>query len=123
MGSTLNDGYIGEPISAVLANVEDYLETWKSSLNFTGQNPVFPVEMFIELMEHKYGKTNKACVDSTAKSIQPKICEQILKHISDNDGSSASYWKNRALLQNDISKLSWSALKKDLVKNFGSTGI
>ena len=119
MGSTSNDAYIGEPISAVLANEEDYLETWKSSMNFTGQNPVFPVEMFIELMEHKYRKSNKLSCNGTDKAVQPKICEQILKHIDADDGSPASYWKKRVLSQNDVLKLSWLALKKDLLKNFG----
>ena len=49
MESTSNEAYIGEPLSAGLATDQDYLEEWKASLNFTGQNPVFPVEMFIEL--------------------------------------------------------------------------
>ena len=105
MGSTSNDAYIGEPISAVLVNEEYYLETWKSSLNFTGQNPVFPVEMFIELMDHKYGKPNKLSCNGTGKSVQPKICGNILNHIYDDDGSPASYWKKRVLSQNDILKL------------------
>ena len=37
-------------------------ELWKSSLNFTGENPEFPVEIFALIMEKKYKLLTKRCI-------------------------------------------------------------
>ena len=93
----------------------DISESWKSTLNFTGSNPVFPVEMFIALIEHKYAVhlTKKIKVDQTI------TCTGILSHICDDKMSPAAIWKKQLLCDTKLENLNWLDIKKDLLKHFG----
>ena len=104
---------------------DDFTESWKSTLNFTGSNPVYPLEMFISIMEHKYK------IQSSTKDITPdedsKFGASILNHISDNELTPAGLWKKQFL--SDIAPASasrnspWSVIKKDLIKHFGQPNL
>ena len=95
----------------------DISESWKSTLNFTGSNPVFPVEMFIALMEHKY--TIHSNNGNNPKEEQSSLCTNILKHICGDEMSPAGLWKKQFLSDIQVGDLTWSAMKKDLTKHFG----
>jgi hypothetical protein len=95
----------------------DISESWKSTLNFTGSNPVFPVEMFIALMEHKY--TIHSNNGNNSKEQQSSLCTNILNHICGDEMSPASLWKKQFLSDIQLGNITWSAMKKDLTKHFG----
>lgn len=96
---------------------EGNLETWKSSLIFTGQNPTYPVELFVRIMERKYGvsvkKTTKQNIGSVANA-----CKLILEHIPDEGEAPATSWKRTRLKQQKI-PYCWRSIRKDLVRNLG----
>ena len=104
---------------------DDFTESWKCTLNFTGSNPVYPVEMFISLMEQKYkiqfnSKDGSSEADSNLGSI-------ILNHICDDELTPAGLWKKQFLsdsLSTSSQKTStWSGIKKDLISHFGQPNI
>ena len=100
---------------------DDFTESWKSTLNFTGSNPVYPLEMFISIMEHKY-KIQSSSKDITSEE-DSKFGSTILSHISDDELTPAGLWKKQ-FLPDTVSasasiNSSWSAIKRDLIKHFG----
>ena len=96
------------------------LESWTSSLTFTGENTVYPVEMFVALMEHK----NKDFIQVN----DTQVVRNVLNHIPDivNDtefkcinNSAAAIWKQRN--NNRLRALDWKGLKQALLKEFGQS--
>ena len=92
------------------------MDDWKENLNFTGDCFVFPAEMFVMLIEKKFGSTplnDEYMVDIT------------LQHISNSsDGvdcltnlTPAGIWKKN----HDFSeiKCNWNAFKNELFNEFG----
>ena len=97
---------------------DDFTESWKTTLNFTGSNPVYPLEMFISLIEHKYKANSKF----TSPEDDSKLCSSILNHISDDELTPAGLWKKQFLSDTpslSTENLVWSGMKKDLMKHFG----
>ena len=92
------------------------LESWKSNFNFTGDNPEYPVEMFIAIMEQKYNLSNRRNMQ-TSKRKHYKACLRMLKHIIHNENTPPSLWKKQFLKDVAKGELSWHRIKKDL-KNF-----
>ena len=121
-------------------------EEWKCSLRFTGDNPLFPVEMFLKIIEVE---SDRRGLDDNDKVLE------ILSRIPDHPimganttienkstlemkGSPASLWKLRLMekqrqkqQENNFSKespssdlsgtggLNWSELKCDMLSEFG----
>ena len=94
------------------------LESWKSNFNFNGDNPEYPVEMFIAIMETKYNLSNRRNIQ-TSKRKHHKACVRMLKHIIDNEDTPASLWKKQFLMDLGKDKLSWYNIKNDLMLHFG----
>ena len=121
-------------------------EEWKCSLRFTGDNPLFPVEMFLKIIEEE---SNKRGLDDNDKVLEvlsrvpdhPQNCPDSetneTKSVSEGKGSPASSWKRRLLekqrkkqQENIFSKesdpnpsktggLNWQELKRDMLSEFG----
>ena len=72
------------------------LEHWKSNFNFTGDNPEYPVEMFVAIMEQRYNLSNRRNLH-TSKRKRYKSCLRALNHIIDNENTPASLWKKQFL--------------------------
>ena len=118
-------------------------EEWKCSLRFTGDNPLFPVEMFLKIIETE---SDRRGLDDNDKVLE--ILSRIPDHpIDRNDttnksqlevkGSPASLWKRRLMekqrkkqQENNLSKesgsdlsgtggLNWTELKCDMLSEFG----
>ena len=95
-------------------------DTWKSNLEFTGNNPVFPVEMFIALME----KSKKREIqDNDDSCFVKKVLNQIphpttsaAQNISQSVCPGAIWKKKHG---ERLSKLDWNGLKQELLDNFG----
>ena len=93
---------------------------WKSSLLFTGDNPEYPVEMFIALMENKRKQRDLHVDDKTfIKDVLSYIPDiQHEKICSDNDACFPStLWKTREI--DTIFTLDWENVKKKLLDEFG----
>ena len=88
---------------------------WKSTHIFTGNNFLFPVELFLAVMEQKYAN----------KEDKSNLLADTLNRIPDPEQNSvdvlnmpSTLWKHQHL--NNLLKLeSWDELKNDLVKQFG----
>ena len=85
---------------------EDSSEEWKSSLAFTGRNPTYPVELFVRIMERKYGLLSKKKRlpskggkqnHSTASNNASRAFNLIIQHIPDEGDSPATQWKKAQL--------------------------
>ena len=92
-------------------------ESWKSSLIFTGQNPTYPVELFVRIMERKYGVSVKKATKSNTGSIA-KACKLILEHIPDEGDAPATSWK-RTHLKQQKNPHCWRSIRKDLIRCLG----
>ena len=113
-------------------------EEWKCSLRFTGDNPLFPVEMFLRIIEVE---SDRRGLDDNDKVLE--ILSRIPDHPIENkstlaiEGSPASLWKRRLMEkqrkkqeENNLSKdsgsdlsgtggLNWTELKCDMLSEFG----
>lgn len=92
-------------------------DMWKSNLVYTGDNLVYPVEMFIALMENKI-KRSPDTIDAT-KEVLSYIPTISTTSVQNNDESciSTAIWKHKH--SNRLSKLHWNNLKKELLSEFG----
>ena len=91
--------------------VNAHLDGWKSDLSFTGDLLVFPAEMFILLMEKKFGiliLENNFVVNAALQHIPDSL---------DENKTSAGLWKN----ENNLSKrnIDWNGFKIEMLKKFG----
>ena len=93
------------------------LEHWKSNFNFTGDNPEYPVEMFVAIMEQRYNLSNRRNLQ-TSKRKHYKSCLRVLKHIIDNENTPASLWKKQFLKDAAKNELSWLTIKDDLMIHY-----
>ena len=86
---------------------------WKSTFNFTGSNPVFPVEMYIALMESKYA------IQTNEYSKLNILSTDYLNHICDDEATPAGLWKKQYLSHKQLENVDWLEVKKSLMKHFG----
>ena len=93
-------------------------ELWKSSLNFTGENPEFPVEIFTLIMEKKY-KLLSPKRHQISKQKHFKACTRALKHIEDGNNTPAGLWKQKYLRKTSKEEMAWPKIKEDLIEHFG----
>ena len=93
-------------------------ELWKSSLNFTGDNPEFPVEIFTLIMEKKY-KLLSPKRHQISKQKHFKACTRALKHIEDGNNTPAGLWKQKYLRKTSKEEMAWPKIKEDLIEHFG----
>ena len=91
----------------------DISDSWKSTLNFTGSNPVFPVEMYIALMESKYA------IQTNEYSKIDDLSTDYLNHICDDETTPAGLWKKQYLSHKQLENMDWLEVKKSLMKHFG----
>ena len=94
------------------------LELWKSNLNFTGENPEFPVEIFILIMEKQY-KLLSPKRHQISKQKHFKACNRALKHIEDGNNTPAGLWKQNFLRKTSKEDMTWPKIKEDLIQHFG----
>ena len=95
------------------------LELWKSDLSFTGDNPEFPLEIFIAIMEKKYSLSLRRTTLQTTKQKHLKTCFRVLKHIDDDENAPASLWKKHYVKNTPKEDISWATIKKSLTEHFG----
>ena len=93
-------------------------ELWKSTLNFTGENPEFPVEIFTLIMEKKY-KLLSPKRHQISKQKHFKACTRALKHIEDGNNTPAGLWKHNYLRKTSKEDMAWPKIKEDLIEHFG----
>ena len=132
--------YLKSSLSSRLKMPSIQTEEWKTSLCFTGDNPLFPVEMFLKIIEQE---ADKRGLDDNDKVLE--VLSRVPDHRpSFDDGntdyqsrgsSPASYWKRRlldrqrkrqddnSLKDSDLSSgtggLDWEELKCDMISEFG----
>ena len=95
-------------------------ESWKSSHIFTGDNPVFPVDMFVALMEYKHKEYIEGNNDTY---VVKQVLNQIPNLGTTNDQdivkntSPAAIWKAKHI--DRLLTLNWSGIKQELLTEFG----
>ena len=98
---------------------------WKSSLAFTGRNPTYPVELFVRIMERKYGLLSKKKRlpsnggkqnHSAASNNASRAFNLIIQHIPDEGDSPATQWKRAQLKKQKIPNC-WRNIKKDMIRS------
>ena len=104
---------------------EEVLESWKPNLIFTGDNPEFPIDIFVEVMERKYhlSMRRRSLEDTCWKKKHQRLCLRILKqHIPTDTKSPSSLWKKQFLQNNNKWKedITWETIKKGLAEHFES---
>ena len=93
------------------------VESWKSTLVFTGDNPAYPAELFVLIMERKYGLSPKYKTKLKFEGNE-NVCSRILQHIPDEGDAPATLWKRTWLKEPKI-PYCWPDIKKDLVRALG----
>jgi hypothetical protein len=91
---------------------------WKSTHVFTGKNILFPVEMFIAVMEQKYAFTeDKSNLIADTLNRIPEPEQNSLEVLN----MPATLWKHQNM--SHLMKLDWEEFKNELLKQFGQSQI
>ena len=105
------------PFTDNLVETGSIPDRWKSNLVYTGDNLVYPVEMFIALMENKL-KRSPDTIDATKEVLSYIPTINTTSNQNNHETcTTAMIWKHKHSYR--LSKLQWTSLKQELLSEFG----